>query len=75
VLSDAVIVGENRDRICALDWLNHSECKAFFGGEPLELCEVVEHSGPAAHFATALRELNRNAGSAARVDRLLLLGQ
>jgi feruloyl-CoA synthase len=74
VLSDAVIVGENRDCVCALAWLNQGETQALFGAEPLGRGEVVEHAGLAAHIGKALREHNRNAGSATRIQRLLLLG-
>jgi feruloyl-CoA synthase len=75
VLSDAVIVGESRDSVCALAWLNHGETEALFGTGPLAPADVVEHHGLAAHLARCLEELNLGAGSAGRVERLILLGR
>jgi feruloyl-CoA synthase len=75
VLSDVVIVGEHRESVCALGWLNHSETSARFGVEPLAPSEIVDHSGLAAYLAGVLRELNSEVGSASRVERLLVLGR
>jgi hypothetical protein len=33
-LSDAVLVGENRDFVCALAWLNVAEARKLLGAEP-----------------------------------------
>ena len=34
ILSDAVLAGENRDRVCALAWLNAAEVRKLLGEEP-----------------------------------------
>ncbi|MGH3439231.1 MAG: feruloyl-CoA synthase [Sciscionella sp.] len=73
VLSDAVIVGENRERVCALAWLNDAEVRALFGVLPAQAGEAIEHSELATQLGQALAEHNRDVGSASRVERLLLL--
>ncbi|WP_063713904.1 feruloyl-CoA synthase [Amycolatopsis nigrescens] len=75
VLSDAVIVGEHRCRVCALAWLDRTETEALFGADPLTPGEVVEHEELAVYLGARLRELNRGAGSAGRIERLILLGR
>ena len=60
VLSDAVIVGHNADYVAALAWVNRAEAP----GDEAALRE---------HLAQALTKLNQDSGSAARIERLLLL--
>jgi feruloyl-CoA synthase len=72
VLADAVIVGENRDRVCALAWLNLAEAQTLFGEDLTVSGDVVEHAGLAAHLASML-SVNEAGGSASRVDRLMVL--
>ncbi len=73
-LSDAVIAGENRDYAAALAWLNPAEARKLLGRDP----------GPAARgliadpdllrlTADALARHNENHGSAARIERLLIM--
>jgi feruloyl-CoA synthase len=60
ILSDVVIVGEDRDFVCAMAWLNPAEA------------QDIDVAG---HLAEALGELNGGAGSAGRIERLLLLSE
>ena len=64
VLSDAVIAGRDEPYASALGWVNTGEAERVCGGEgePLR-----------AHLADALARLNDRAGSAKRIERLLLL--
>ena len=65
VLSDAVIAGHDREQVGALAWLNSAEAeRASLDGRALR-----------EHLGQALAELNAGAGSAARVERLLLLDE
>jgi feruloyl-CoA synthase len=61
LLSDAVIAGEDRPFACALGWLNPARAAA----------RPDQELRPA--LAAALARHNQNAGSAARIERLLLL--
>jgi feruloyl-CoA synthase len=60
VLSDAVIAGQDAEYVTALAWVNQAEAPR-------------DEATLRAHLAQALRELNQDSGSAARVERLLLL--
>jgi feruloyl-CoA synthase len=60
VLSDAVIAGQDAEYVAALAWVNQAEAP----GDEAKLRE---------HLAQALTELNQDSGSAARIERLLLL--
>jgi feruloyl-CoA synthase len=60
VLSDAVIAGHDREYVAALAWVNQAEA-------PADQASLRER------LATALAKLNANAGSAGRIERLLLL--
>jgi feruloyl-CoA synthase len=65
-----VICGENRDFVAAVAWVNQAEARGVCGGEgdvPLDHPRLREHLGQ------ALASLNAAAGSAGRVQRLLLL--
>ena len=61
VLSDAVIAGQDAEYVAALAWVNQAEA----AGDQDALRE---------HLAQALAKLNQDSGSAARAERLLLLG-
>jgi feruloyl-CoA synthase len=61
ILSDAVICGQDAEYVAAVAWLNQAEARDLTGAEVRE------------HLSQALRRLGEGAGSAARVERLLLL--
>ncbi len=63
VLSDAVICGQDAGYVAALAWVNEAEAGNLAGGELR------------GHLAEALTRLNQRAGSASRIERLLLLDQ
>jgi feruloyl-CoA synthase len=75
ILSDAVIAGENRDRVGALAWLNPAETRRLLGSEPQAAGELIVDDAVRAVLATALAGLAESAGSAARVERLLVLAR
>jgi feruloyl-CoA synthase len=71
VLGDAVICGHDTEFVAAMAWVNHAEARKRFGGEgdlPLDDGRLRDH------LADALARLNEGAGSASRIERLLLLG-
>jgi feruloyl-CoA synthase len=69
VLADAAIAGHDGAYVAALAWVDRDEARRVGGGDALD--------DPAlrAHLAAALHELNDGAGSAARIERLLLLDE
>ncbi|HTP19187.1 MAG TPA: feruloyl-CoA synthase [Solirubrobacteraceae bacterium] len=72
VLGDAVICGHDTEFVAAMAWVNQSEARKRFGEEadlPLDHPRLLEH------LAVALAQLNEGAGSASRVERLLLLSE
>jgi feruloyl-CoA synthase len=72
VLSDAVICGHDREFVAAVGWVNQAEArKACDADEDLALDDPRLR----AHLARALAAFNEHAGSASRVERLLLLDQ
>jgi feruloyl-CoA synthase len=73
VLADAVLAGENRDQVCALAWLNPAETRALLGENPAPAGDVVVHDKLHAMLAQALAAHNEKAGSATRVERMLIL--
>jgi feruloyl-CoA synthase len=75
VLADVVLTGEDRDYVCALAWLNPAETRALLGEEPEPDGELITHEGLRAHLARALAGLGHGSGSAARVQRLLVLAR
>jgi feruloyl-CoA synthase len=75
VLSDAVITGENRDQIGALAWLNAAEASRQLGAPPQPGGDLIIHHGLHQLLAGALAAHNDNAGSSARIDRLLVMAQ
>jgi feruloyl-CoA synthase len=75
VLADVVLAGQDRDILCALAWLNPAEARALLGDDPPPDGELVTHAGLLAHLSHALAVANVAAGSAARVQRLLVLAR
>src|SRR5581483_10470600 len=61
VLSDAVICGQDAEYVAAMAWVNQAEAR--------ELSEAALRE----HLGRALGRLNEGAGSAMRIERLLLL--
>ncbi|HEX3689676.1 MAG TPA: hypothetical protein VHV28_08265, partial [Solirubrobacteraceae bacterium] len=72
VLSDAVICGQDAEYVAAMAWVNQPEARRVTGATR----DVALHD-PALrqHLDRALRSLNAGAGSASRIERLLLLAQ
>jgi feruloyl-CoA synthase len=72
VLSDAVLCGRDRDYVAAIAWVNQAEAR-----KVLEADDDIPLDNPRlrAHLAQALASLNAGAGSAARIERLLLLAE
>jgi feruloyl-CoA synthase len=69
VLSDVVVCGEGCDRVGALAWIDEAAAARQLGGAEVSHDDDTLH----AYLARALAEMNRGAGSAMRVERLLLL--
>jgi feruloyl-CoA synthase len=70
VLSDAVICGHDTEYISAMAWVNQAEARKRSGTDedvPLDDPRLRDH------LLNALRTLNDGAGSASRIERLLLL--
>ena len=75
ILSDAVLAGENRGCVCALVWLNAAETRKLIGAEPQAQGELVVDDACARRLARALADLADSAGSAARVERLVVMAR
>jgi feruloyl-CoA synthase len=75
MLADAVLAGENRAQVCALAWLNPAETRKLTGGEPQTDGELVIDARVHAALAPALARMADEAGSAARVARLVVLAR
>jgi len=72
LLTDAVICGQDREYVAALAWLNQAEARAVLGADDdLELTDPRLRR----NLAETLATLGEAAGSAARVQRLLLLAK
>jgi feruloyl-CoA synthase len=72
VLTDAVIAGHDGDFVAALAWVNQAEAQ--------RVCDVqgalpLDHPRLREHLAGALARLNEGAGSASRIERVLLLAE
>ena len=70
VLRDAVIAGHDRDYAAALAWIDQSEAR--------RLCDAdadvaLDDERLNRHLAACLKRLNADAGSASRIERLVLL--
>ncbi len=61
VLNDAVICGQDAEYVAAMAWVNQAEARELGGPELRE------------RLASALSRVNKDVGSAARIERLLLL--
>jgi feruloyl-CoA synthase len=73
-LSDAVIAGEDRDYAAALAWLNPAEARKLLGRDPEPAdSEVITDPDLLGLVASALARHNESHGSAARVERLLIM--
>ncbi|WIX82481.1 feruloyl-CoA synthase [Amycolatopsis carbonis] len=73
LLSDAVIAGENRSYVSALAWLNQAEARALFAGSLDASDGCVVHAELRAHVGKLLAAMNSAAGSAGRVERIVVL--
>jgi feruloyl-CoA synthase len=67
VVTDAVLAGHDGPYVAALAWVNRDEARRVCGADALD------HPALRAHLGAALAALNAGAGSAARIERLLLL--
>jgi feruloyl-CoA synthase len=72
VLSDAVLCGHDGEYVAALAWINQAEAR--------KLCDTdsdvaLDDPGLREHLVQTLASFNVRAGSAARIERLLLLAQ
>jgi feruloyl-CoA synthase len=72
VLTDAVICGHDGPFVGAMAWVNQAEARKRFGGDD-EI--ALDDPRLRAHLARGLATLNEGAGSALRVERLLLLSE
>jgi feruloyl-CoA synthase len=72
VLSDAVICGHDREFVAALAWVNQAEARRRLGSDGDIDLDDPRLRG---HLAQALERINAGAGSASRVERLLLLDE
>ena len=75
MLSDVVIAGENRDCACALAWLNVAEARRLVGEELRPWGELIVHEVVHRTLAQSLADHNATAGSAARVERLVVMAR
>jgi feruloyl-CoA synthase len=72
VLSDAVICGHDREYVGALAWVSQADARKLLAcDEDVGLDDLRLR----AHLGEALAALNQGAGSAARVERLVLLAE
>jgi feruloyl-CoA synthase len=70
VLSDAVICGQDAEYVAAMAWVNQAEARRVTGATG---DVALDDPGLREHLARALQGLNADAGSASRIERLLLL--
>jgi feruloyl-CoA synthase len=70
-----VVAGQDRDFVGALAWLNLAEAAKMLGSDAGSGGDVVVHAGLGELLARALAAHNQAAGSAARVERLLIMGR
>ncbi len=75
-LSDAVIAGDNRDYAAALAWLNPAEARKLLDRDPVPPDgELVTDPDLLRLIAEALARHNESHGSAARIERLLVMAR
>jgi len=75
LLADAVIAGAERASVCAMAWLNAAEAGRLLGREPHAEGELITDESVGAELAGALAGHNATAGSAARIERLLVMAR
>jgi feruloyl-CoA synthase len=75
ILSDVVLAGEDRDRVCALAWLNVAEARRLLGEEPKPDGDLIVGDSLRALLAGALADHNHASGSSARIARLLIMAR
>src|SRR5580704_10157151 len=75
LLSDAVIAGEGRDFVTALGWLNAAEARGLLGRDAKTDGEVITDGTILGHLAAALARHQPAGGSAATVERLLVMSR
>ncbi len=75
VLQDAVVAGENRDRLGLLAWLNLAACQGLIGaGAPADLAALARHPRVRAHVRDGLARWNaEQKGSSQQIARVILL--
>ncbi len=75
ILSDAVITGEERAWVGALAWLNATEARKLLGEDPEPRGELIISEPIRRELARALAIHNDDAGSSARIERLLVMAR
>jgi len=75
ILADAVIAGEERGSVCALAWLNAAEARKLLGVDPEPEGELITDERVREELARALASHNATAGTAARIERLLVMAR
>jgi feruloyl-CoA synthase len=76
VLSDAVLAGENRDYLSALAWVNPAEARALLGRDATPADgDLITDPDLLRLVAEAVAKRNAGLGSAARIERLLVLAR
>ena len=73
LLSDAVIVGEDRPYATALAWLNPVEARTVLGDQFWRQGELIVSQALVKALGQALADHNANHGSASRIERLAVL--
>ena len=73
LLADAVIAGEGRDFVTALAWLNAAEARKLLVRDAEADGDVITDETVLSHLAAALAQHQPAGGSAARVERLLVM--
>lgn len=74
-LQDAIVVGEGRDQVGLVAWLNAAGCRQLIGDSaPANLAELAFHPAVHAHLSKSLARWNAiNTGATMRIARILLL--
>jgi feruloyl-CoA synthase len=75
LLADAVIAGQDRGFASALAWLNLTEARKLLGAEPARRGELIVDELLEAELAAALARHNADAGSSARIERLVVMAR
>ena len=72
VLRDAVIAGQDRDYAAALAWIDQPEARRLCDADA-DTEVALDDERLNQHLAACLKRLNADAGSASRIERLILL--